>query len=152
VALEDACHAPDDRAFGCTKEQPKPRGATVGDATFGSTTTKAKRENPKSLERRPESREATRKGAKRRRPQRRDGARAEVVSSEAIPMALSGEAAKAFGGEEKRREAAPLLESSTECTAVIPLSCVEYCNITLLPREYSKILAVRGSNGILARE
>jgi len=56
----------------------------------------------KPAKRRPESREATRRGAKRRRPPRRDGARAEVASSEAIPMALSGEAAKTFGGEEKR--------------------------------------------------
>src|SRR6185312_12211271 len=35
VALKAAFHAPDDRAFECPKEQPKPRGAAVGEATFG---------------------------------------------------------------------------------------------------------------------
>jgi len=34
VALEAAFRAPDGRTFGCSEEQPKPRGATVGDATF----------------------------------------------------------------------------------------------------------------------
>jgi len=34
MALETTFHAPDGRTFGCSKEQPKSRGATVGDATF----------------------------------------------------------------------------------------------------------------------
>ena len=35
VVLKAAFHAPDDRAFECPEEQPKPRGAAVGEATFG---------------------------------------------------------------------------------------------------------------------
>ena len=34
VALETAFRAPDGRTFSCSEEQPKPREATVGDATF----------------------------------------------------------------------------------------------------------------------
>ena len=69
--------------------------------------------------------------AKGRRACRRDKWRSDAEN----PFA---EAAKTFGREEKRSEAAPLSEYCMECTAVIPLICVGCCNITVLPREYSK--------------
>ena len=71
VALEAAFRSPDGRTFGCFEEQLKPRGATVGDATFArwrspsskafgsergsgraaKCTTKAKRVDPRGSER-----------------------------------------------------------------------------------------------------
>ena len=130
-----------------------PRGATVGDATFArrrspsskafgyeqgsgraaKNTTKVKKNvseglGTKTAKRRPESPEAVRRGAKRR-----------VTKVQADS---SCGAAKTLGREETRSEAAPLSEFCTGCTAVIPLSCVEYCIITFMLREYSEMLAV----------
>ena len=68
---------------------------------------------------------------------RRDGRQ----SNSEIPFA---KAAKTLDGEGTQSEAAPLSEICMECPTVIPLSCVECCNITNLPKEYSLMLAVRG--------
>ena len=76
-----------------------------------------------------------RREAKRRRVQRR----VRRSGSESL-----FDAAKTLDGEGTQTEIAPLSEICTECPAVIPLSCVECCNITNLPREYSLMLAVRG--------
>ena len=77
-----------------------------------------------------------RREAKRRRVQRR----VRRSGSES----LFADAAKTLDGEGTQSEAAPLSEICTECPAVIPLSYVECCNITNLPREYFQMLAVRG--------
>ena len=106
---------------------------------------KAKREHPKGLERRVPSEdrchlkrsEEAARAAKGQRAGRRDERRSGLES----PFA---KAAKTLGHEETWSEEAPLSEFCTECTAVIPLICVECYNITILPREYSKMLAVRG--------
>ena len=73
-----------------------------------------------------------------------DDACAEEADGEAILTALLCGVAKTLGREGMRSGAAPLSEFCTECTAVIPLSCVECCNITIFSREYTKMLAVRG--------
>ena len=87
----------------------------------------------KTAKRRLESPEAVQMGAKRR-----------VTKVQADP---SCGAAKTLGREETRSEAAPLSEFYTGCTAVIPLRGVGCCNITFLPMEYSRMLAVRGQQG-----
>ena len=69
---------------------------------------------------------------------------AEEADGEANPIAPSCGVVKTHSHEETQSGAAPLSEFCTGCTAIIPLSCVECCNITFLPREYSKMLVVRG--------
>ena len=96
--------------------------------------------------------EAARREAKRQQAERRDGARAEGTNGEAVPAAPSPIGAKALGHEEARSEMTPLSEFCTGCTAVTSLGCVECYIIMFLPREYSKMLAVRGRKGILAGE
>ena len=101
----------------------------------------------KGTERRPVLPEEKRRGgaysksaahtAKVRHAQRRDVQR---NGSESI----FADAAKTLDGEGTQSEAAPLSEICTECPTIIPLSCVECCNITNLPREYSQMLVVRG--------
>ena len=54
------------------------------------------------------------------------------------------DAAKTLDGEGTQSETAPLSEICTECPAVLPLSCVECCNIMNLPMEYFEMLAVSG--------
>ena len=66
MALEAAFHAPDDRAFGCPEEQPKPRGAAVGEATFDGVrrrqyTTRRRWSRAKTPKRRPRSEVASMK-------------------------------------------------------------------------------------------
>ena len=106
---------------------------------------KAKRTCAEALERRvpsegrsrPKRSEELARTAKVRHAQRRDVRRSGSES-------LFADAAKTLDGEGTQSEAAPLSEICTECPAIIPLSCVECCNITNLPREYSLMLAVRG--------
>jgi len=106
---------------------------------------KAKRAHTEALERRvpsegqsrPKRSEEVARTVKVRHAQRRDVLRSGSKS-------LFAEAAKTLDGEGTQSEAAPLSEICTECPAIIPLSCVECCNITNLPREYSLMLAVRG--------
>ena len=106
---------------------------------------KVKRARAEALERRvpsegrsrPKRSEEVARTAKVRHVQRRD---VRQSSSES----LFADAAKTLDGEGTQSEAAPLSEICTECPAVIPLSCVECCNITNLPREYSLMLAVSG--------
>ena len=78
--------------------------------------------------------------------------RAEEADGEANPTAPLCRVTKTHSRDETRSGAAPLSEFCTGCTAVIPLSCVECCIIMFLPREYSEILAVGASKGILSRE
>ena len=94
---------------------------------------------------RPKTSEEAASEAKGRRTDRRDKRRGDSGGS------FTG-ATKTLGCEEARSKAAPLSELCTEYTAVIPLSCVEYCIITFMLREYSEMLAVGGRNGILSRE
>jgi len=106
---------------------------------------KAKRTCAEALERRvpskgrscPKRSEEVARTAKVRHAQRRDVWRS---GSESI----FADAAKTLDGEGTQSEAAPLSEICTECPTIIPLSCVECCNITNLPREYSLMLVVRG--------
>jgi len=55
VALEAAFHAPDGAAFGRPEERPKPRGATIGGATFGCGAKTPEHDEAKTPERRPRS-------------------------------------------------------------------------------------------------
>ena len=107
--------------------------------------TKAKRTRAEALERRvpsegqscPKRSEEVARTVKVWNAQRRDVRRSGSES-------LFANAAKTLDGEGTQSEAAPLSEIYMECPAVIPLSCVECCNITNLPREYSLMLVVRG--------
>ena len=106
---------------------------------------KAKRAHTEALERRvpsegqsrPKRSEEVACTAKVWHVQRRDIRRSGSES-------LFADEAKILDGEGTQSEAAPLSEICTECPTVIPLSCVECCNITNLPREYSLMLADRG--------
>ena len=99
MALRAAFHATDDRAFDSPKGRPKPRGATVGDATFAAERRPSVKafgverggQFAKYAERRPELLEAARREAKRQEARRRDGARAEETNGEAIPVTPSPE-------------------------------------------------------------
>ena len=130
----------------------------VGDATFGLT--------PKAFGRERGSSEATSEGEEgapeglgakgdERRPvlPKRCEEVAHAAKGQGVrrrdkprhnPESPFARAAKTLIREGKKSEATPLSEYCTECTAVIPLISVGSCNITVVPREYSKIPAVRG--------
>ena len=145
-------HAQINRGLEHSEECSWPRGAIVGFATFGGrqnafdcelgggeASCEGEEGAPKGLgakvtskgRRTPKRSKEAARAVKGRRAYRRDKWRSDSEN----PFT---QAAKTFGREGKRSKAAPLSEYCTECTAVIPLICVGCCNITVLPREYSK--------------